>query len=79
MSTLNEKDKFSILALRGEGYSQKELARKFKVSQGTISKLLKKSLKTGSVDRVFGSGRPSKLTPEIKKTILRINDENSKK
>ena len=45
MPTLSNKSKILIIKLKEAGFKQKEIVAKFRVSQGTISKLLKKNKK----------------------------------
>ena len=57
--------------LRDEGLS---------VSVSSVCRLLRKYRKTGSVDRLPGSGRPSKITPEVSKVVedtMLLDDETT--
>ena len=78
MTVLKDKLKCFIFSLRDAGYSQVELAKKFCVSQGTVSKLLKKNSKYGTVARLPGSGRPLAIDEAVASSIREINSKNSK-
>ena len=76
---LDEKVKTVILTLYSEeGYTQKELAIRFGVSQSAVSQILKKHRELGTVERIKGSGRRSVIDSSISSTILRIKDESPK-
>jgi transposase len=60
-----------ISALCEAGWTQKEIAEYFKVSQATISKVLKKIKDTGSFDHKRGNGRPKKVSPALGNIILK--------
>ena len=54
---LSLSEKFEIKAFLEIGWKQKEIAKKFLISQSTVLK--KKINETGQLERKSGSGRPS--------------------
>jgi transposase len=66
------------VALRREKFSYAQIAQKLGKSKTFVAKILKKYDKTGSLDRIQGSGRPSLLTDEDRSFIISRINENPK-
>jgi transposase len=66
------------VALRREKFSYAQIAQKLGKSKTFVAKILKKYDKTGSLDRIQGSGRPSLLTDEDRLFIISRINENPK-
>jgi transposase len=60
-----------ISVLHEAGWIQKEITEYFKVSQTTISKVLRKIKDTGSFDHKRGNSRPKKVSTRLGNIILK--------
>ena len=71
---------FTSLGLKPPTIAKELQKEKIKCSRVSIYKFLKHFRETGSTGRKVGSGRPSKVTAEIKKIVddqMRLNDETT--
>ena len=74
-----------ILFLRAKGYRAPTIAKllrdeKLQCSRVGVAKFMRKFKQTGTISRHIGSGRPSKVTAEIKQLVedqMRLNDETT--
>jgi len=64
------------LKMINEGFSQNQVAQKFKVSQSAISQLKRKIEKHGTVNNLVGQGRPKKLNRAELLKLKRCVNEN---
>ena len=63
---LTKEEKQIIINALEQGKTQREIAKLVNCTHSAVSKVAKKFRERGNVDRQKGSGRPSKVTPEIK-------------
>lgn len=67
-----------IIVLHDEGYSCADIAKRVKCHRTTVSRVIEKYQKTGSVDDRQRSGRPRKSTDRQDRTLRRISMANRK-
>lgn len=67
-----------IIVLHEEGYSSTEIAKRVKCHRTTVSRMIEKYKKNGSVDDKHRSGRPRKSTERQDRTLRRISMCNRK-
>jgi transposase len=65
-----------IVALRRQGLRQKTIARRYHITQGAVSKILKRFRETGLVTSRPRSGRPLKTSGRDDRDLLRICRRN---
>ena len=71
---------FASLGLKPPAISKELQKEKLKCSRVGVHKFLKRYRETGSIARRVGSGRPSKVTAEIKQIVedqMRLDDETT--
>lgn len=61
-----------VIAMRNGRYKQKDIAKFFGISQGTVSKIMKRNRDTGRPTPRQRSGRPRKTTAREDRSLLRL-------
>ena len=69
---LTKEERHSIVALADFDINAKEIAKYYNVDRSTVQRLLKRHKSTGSVEALPRSGRPTKLTPRLKRRLERM-------
>lgn len=72
------KNKIEIILLFNQKMLQVKSARKFKISQNTVSKIVKNMKEKGTVERTKGCCRKKKLQANDITTLLKINKKTLK-
>lgn len=75
---LTYKQKYSILSFYEVGMTQIEISKKVKTSQATVSRLLAKHAKHGTVEHLKGNGRHLVILDKISKAIIGQRKKNPK-
>lgn len=68
--------KFRVVSAYQAGIRQAEIARQFFLKRSTVCMLIKRYEQRGDVSTKKKSGRPTKVTPRLARTIKKISTEN---
>lgn len=75
---LSNLTKSAIIVLSRENYTQAQIAKKLKINQSTVSRILKKYEKHGCTDHLIGKDSQKSLDSNDLKVLTEINNKNSK-